>query len=362
MTDPTKITSVPVEVAHRETIAEGTIVEGPSSESDAINVVVDGFTTDFDYIVPAGNWTPRGSSLPAAGSRCVICFDENGEAWVPIWHGLTVLPDPTAFPLVPIGAIIDYAGLGTPDPGSAFFKLADGSSLLRAGSLLFSKLTQAVNTFTITLASPGVLTTPTAHGLSIGDCVYMTTTGALPTGITAGAAYFVATVPTATTLTLGSTRTLNVAGAPNVGTPVNTSVSQSGVHSLVYMPHGAADATHFNLPDLRDRVAMGLDAAGAHRLGWTGGEETHLLGVGEMPAHAHGVTDPHHNHGLGGAGSSYIGTGTVGALAGGGAANINTFGATDSNPTGISIQNTGGGAAHNVLQPFAPVAKWIRYA
>lgn len=76
---------------------------------------------------------------------------------------------------------------------------------------------------------------------------------------------------------------------------------------------GAADGTHFNLPDYRGRVAAGKDdmggvaagrvtAAGAGingaQLGATGGVETHTLTAAQMPQHSHAVTDPGHTHGI----------------------------------------------------------------
>lgn len=78
-----------------------------------------------------------------------------------------------------------------------------------------------VGTFTVTLASPGVFT-KSAHGYAINDPLVFSTTGALPTGLTAGTVYYVLTVPTADTFTVSTS-----AG----GSAVNTSGSQSGTHS-----------------------------------------------------------------------------------------------------------------------------------
>jgi hypothetical protein len=77
-------------------------------------------------------------------------------------------------------------------------------------------------TVTVTIASPAVATL-VAHGLAIGDPVYFTTTGALPTGITASQNYFVTATPTVDTFRFSS-----IPG----GTDVNTSGTQSGTHTL----------------------------------------------------------------------------------------------------------------------------------
>lgn len=81
-------------------------------------------------------------------------------------------------------------------------------------------------TATVTIASPGVITC-TAHGLTVGRRVGFTTTGALPTGITASTIYYVQSVPTADTLTLSAT---------SGGAVINTSGSQSGTHTLIKDP------------------------------------------------------------------------------------------------------------------------------
>jgi hypothetical protein len=76
------------------------------------------------------------------------------------------------------------------------------------------------STVTMTIASPGVITW-TGHGLVAGAAVSFTTTGALPTGITAGTNYYVVS-PT--------TNTFSVAATPG-GTAINTTGSQSGTHT-----------------------------------------------------------------------------------------------------------------------------------
>jgi hypothetical protein len=79
-------------------------------------------------------------------------------------------------------------------------------------------------TVTITIATPGVVTW-SSHGLSTGTPVIFSTTGALPTGITAGTTYYVIAVDTNTF------RIATSLANALAGTAVNTSGSQSGTQT-----------------------------------------------------------------------------------------------------------------------------------
>jgi hypothetical protein len=83
--------------------------------------------------------------------------------------------------------------------------------------------TPANGTFTVTIASPGVFT-KTAHGLTAGDKLIFSTTGALPTGLTAGTTYFV--------IAGGLTSNDFEVSTTDGGSAVNTSGSQSGTHTI----------------------------------------------------------------------------------------------------------------------------------
>lgn len=78
-------------------------------------------------------------------------------------------------------------------------------------------------TVTVTIATPGVVSW-TAHGLPAGWPVKFSTSGALPTGITAGTVYYVI----ATGLTAN---TFQISATPG-GSAVNTSGTQSGTHKI----------------------------------------------------------------------------------------------------------------------------------
>jgi microcystin-dependent protein len=171
--------------------------------------------------------------------------------------------------------------------------------------------------------------------------------------------------------------------------------------------YGVGDgSTTFNLPDLRGRVAAGLDNMGgsaasrltntvlsaSNTLGASGGAQTHTLDGTQIPAHSHPntlgsntVASNGHTHGsssmtaavhlfsAGGtnyadyqerAGTTYQETERMYWAAGGGDSlhnennniGIAVFGSTDGNSgsTTVSItnaNNTGGGSAHTNTQP-----------
>lgn len=87
---------------------------------------------------------------------------------------------------------------------------------------------------TMTIAAPTVITW-TAHGMTTGQSVTLTSTGALPTGITANTQYWITTVD-ANSFKI-STSPANVAA----GTFIAGTVSQSGVHTA-HQPQARATA------------------------------------------------------------------------------------------------------------------------
>ena len=85
-------------------------------------------------------------------------------------------------------------------------------------------------TVTITIASPGVVSWAN-HGLADGTKIVLTTTGALPTGLTASTTYYVVNSATSTFQLSATTG----------GAAINTSASQSGVHTATTQPTPTTD-------------------------------------------------------------------------------------------------------------------------
>ena len=88
------------------------------------------------------------------------------------------------------------------------------------------------STVTISTATPGVISWP-AHGLYAGQPVVFSSTGALPTGLTADTVYYVVSEG----LTVDSFSVAATAG----GTPIATTAAGTGVHTASAPPVGMTD-------------------------------------------------------------------------------------------------------------------------
>jgi microcystin-dependent protein len=137
----------------------------------------------------------------------------------------------------------------------------------------------------------------------------------------------------------------------------------ASLFAAIGVQYGAGNGTTtFNLPNLKGRVAVGFDASQSEfdTLGEVGGAKTHTLTTAQMPSHthtqnAHNHTQNPHTHSLrrGNAGTARIEE--IGYSSGGNpqTTNAGVFSTTATNNETIATnQNTGGGEAHNNLQPY----------
>lgn len=110
---------------------------------------------------------------------------------------------------------------------------------------------------------------------------------------------------------------------------------------------GGDGTTTFNIPNLKGKIPVGLnsDDSDFNILGKAGGEKTHILTSNEMPSHNHRQTVT----------ASRSGSGTTYASWNAG----NLFGNTDTGAR--NTLNTGGGQAHNNLQPYITLNYIIKY-
>lgn len=176
-----------------------------------------------------------------------------------------------AYPIVPVGAIIDHAGFGTP----AHYLLCDGTAYSR---ITYQQLFRALTTT---------------------ETVSLTNTVATFTVVSA-ANYYIGMAIEGTGILAGTTIS-NI-----VGTTITMSAAATTTASSVvtFFAWGDGDgSTTFNVPDLKDYVTAGANgtmfAAGRTASGYKGGANTYTLVANDLPAHVHPGTATVYNAGAG---------------------------------------------------------------
>lgn len=219
-------------------------VSGASSATLVTNdkvLFLDTGTSDALSYQPASDIDVSLFGSGAATDGYVLTADgAGGAAWEDI---ITAIADR----LVPAGTVAAFA-MNTP-PSS--WLECNGSNVSRTTyANLFAAIYKSA-TVTITIASPGVVSW-TGHGLKVNDPVQFTTTGALPTGLSASTTYYVVSSG------LGA-NSFSVSATPG-GAAINTTGTQSGTHTGIHAPFGVGDgSTTFTLPDLRGEFVRGWD-------------------------------------------------------------------------------------------------------
>jgi microcystin-dependent protein len=116
----------------------------------------------------------------------------------------------------------------------------------------------------------------------------------------------------------------------------------------------------FKLPDPQGRVLSALSSS--RTLGENVGTETHTLTINEIPPHNHAINDPGHTHSYSRTNGDEITNYVAGPLTSIVANDTYEAINTSSNTTGISLGNTGGGLAHNIMQPTLFIGNLFIYA
>lgn len=129
------------------------------------------------------------------------------------------------------GTMEVVAGLNAVDPGQIAVVAAEKTAYDYAFKIEMPDAPPLLTgVATITIAAPGVVSR-VAHGLVLGDAVKFSTTGALPTGITAGTTYYV--------IAAGLTADAFQLSATPGGAAITTTGTQSGVHTMISIPTGS---------------------------------------------------------------------------------------------------------------------------
>lgn len=118
-----------------------------------------------------------------------------------------------------------------------------------AAHLVYESIVGSTAVVTLGIVSPGQVTWP-AHAQAVNTPVILTTTGALPTGVTAGVTYYIKTVVSVDVFTVSAT--------PG-GAAINFTGAQSGVHTAKASNNvgkAAPDTTYWNPKGYTNRYKM----------------------------------------------------------------------------------------------------------
>jgi len=223
----------------------------------------------------------------------------------------------SAYPIIPVGTIIDYAGFGSID----HYLFCDGAAYSRRNyKLLFDTIT-ITETVSLTNASPA-FTVADASQYWIGMAIEGQN------------------IPASTTI-------INIVG--NTIT-MSANASLTGPSVVRFFSCGAGDgSTTFNVYDLREYVTAGaggsLFGAVNKGFGYKGGASTHALTIAEMPAHNHT-----------GSTVQIWSTSGIGVQAPQATARNTLIGNFP-----LDIASQGGSQAHSIVQKTVLMKKFIRY-
>lgn len=222
-----------------------------------------------------------------------------------------------AYPIVPVGTVIDFYGFGTPDN----YLSCQGQAISRT---TYSQLFRALTTLETVTLTAGIATFTVANG-----AIYAIGHPLEGIGITPGT--FIANI-------VGNTITLSAVATAN------------GPQVIRFFCTGNGDGlTTFNTPILQGFVLAGaygnlspmITSSG---VGSFGGEVTHTLSIAEMPTHSHAAS-----------------TNLSSAVSPGGSiTNYGSFGAATQQFL-LNMQAEGGNGPHNNMQPTRLAHKVIRY-
>ena len=245
--------------------SDDSVADAVNNASDANKISISSAAAGFPRPTGSpqlvhGDGSPEGLVYAPRGS--VFMRRDAAATWVlyikctPVTKSTGWIAIDTTAAVVPTGSIFSFGGLAVP----VGWLLCDGSPYAQTmyGPLFAAIVTpKSPPAVTVTIASPAVFTYSN-HGFVVGDTVYLETSGALPTGLSADTPYYViASGLTTNTFELSATRG---------GSAINTSGSQSGSHSLYYAPYANSNmsAGNFTVPDLRGRVPVGYAVSGGH--------------------------------------------------------------------------------------------------
>ena len=121
----------------------------------------------------------------------------------------------------------------------------------------------------------------------------------------------------------------------------------------------------FNVPDLRSRTIVGVGQGASltnRTLASRGGIESKTLSISEIPSHGHTINDPGHRHNITTTNDDFNQSGgNPPGFAADGAGSRTWTNNITSSTTGITINNTGGSSAFEIMNPFLALNYIIKF-
>jgi microcystin-dependent protein len=340
-----------------------TIPNGASGVARNMYIEMTGaLTAARNLIVPANkklyfvyNNTTGGYAVTVKVSGQTGVSVPNGAKIVLVSNGTDIVSATNYVASLTVGSITLSSALGAASGGTGVSSYTVGDLLYASGATTLSKLADVATGNALISGGVGVapswgkvgLTTHITGTLAVanggtgltapGDSGNVLTSDG--TEWTSSALPAVITIPTGVMFDYAGSGTVPTGYLLCDGSAVSRT-TYAPLFAVVGTTWGAGNgSTTFNLPDTRRRVSVGNGGTGtstlANTVGATGGAETHTLNTSEIPAHTH----------------SYLTLSGYGSL--GFISDTNGF---NSETTG----STGGGSAHNNMQPSYVVQKIIK--
>ena len=238
--------SAAIALAKLAALTDGNIIVGssanvatsvnPSGDVDVSNAgvfsIVSGVVVDADISASAAVAFSKlaaltdGNILVGNGSNVAVSVNPSGDVDISNAGVFSIASDVIINADVKTDAAIAYSKLAALAAGNVLVgSAANVATVTPAVTASASKIIAGVGSFaaTISNASPGVVTS-VAHGRLNGDAVVLSTTGALPAGLSVATTYYVVNKANDTfelSATVG-------------GTSINTTDAGSGVHTVTY--------------------------------------------------------------------------------------------------------------------------------
>jgi len=244
----------------------------PVTINDELWVIIPDLNMGTEFKWGPCHWSSN--VIPSLGDPVLVIFDNRNQLWASL--GIPETEMPIVFPVTSVfgrtGAVVKQAG---------DYVVAD---ITGAESAAHAAATYAP------IASPTLTGDPKAPTAAPGDNDTSLATTAFVQAAIAALAAAGLTTPSGVVSEFAGTAA--PAGWMLCNGAAISRTTYAALFAAIGTAYGVGDgSTTFNLPNLQGRVPVGKAGSGTFlNLGATGGEETHVTTIAEMPSHDHGAS------------------------------------------------------------------------